>query len=261
MIDRRELLGGAAAGVALAAAGPLAVQAAAPGPEDVRLRALFDAFFQEQVDDSAQAATSLGLDKGARAALKHRLDPRTEAEKARRLQRTRERLARLNAIDKAKLTPSSQLDLEVVSYTTRQGLEGGERFAYGNAGGRYVPYVVSQLSGAYQDVPDFLDTAHTIRTAEDCEAYLDRLKAFAVVMDQDVERWRADQARGVTPPDFILDIALGQMDAPARPPDPRRGAGGEPAPPRRRRGARRRGLWSPRRRRSSPVRSTRRSTG
>src|SRR5437870_3096512 len=49
------------------------------------------------------------------------------------------------------------------------------RFAYGGVGGYAypVPYVVSQLSGAYQAVPDFLDSQHTIETRADCEAYLD----------------------------------------------------------------------------------------
>ncbi len=210
---RRHLLAGSAAvlgGGALAS--PLSAQTT-PGTEDAKLRALLDRFFEEQVDESPSAATSLGLDKGARAALKHRLDPRTAEEKARRLQRQRDRLQRLGAVDQARLSPASKIDYEVVEYTTRQAIAGGERFAYGNTGGRYAPYVISQLSGAYQDVPDFLDSAHQVRDAEGADAYLDRLKAFAVVMDQDLERFRADQARGVAAPDFAFDTALQQMDA------------------------------------------------
>ena len=210
MIQRRELLGGAAAVAGLAAAGPLSAQTHG---EDAKLRALLDRFFEEQIDDSAQAATSLGLDKGPRAALKHRLDPRTEAEKQRRLGLTRERLQRLQAINRAALSESGKIDYDVVEYTTRQAIEGNTRFAFGSAGGRYVPYVISQLSGAYQDVPDFLDSAHQVRDAEGADAYLDRLKAFAVVMDQDLERFRADQARGVLAPDFTLDTTLAQLDA------------------------------------------------
>ena len=41
----------------------------------------------------------------------------------------------------------------------------GARFHYGNAGGRPAPYVVSQLGGAYYQVPDFLDTQHPIHNA------------------------------------------------------------------------------------------------
>ena len=212
MLHRREMLSGAAAAGALAAASRVQAQPAA-GAADVALRTLLDRFFEEQVDDSPAAATSLGLDKGARAPLKHRLDPRTAAEKARRLARQKERLTRMAAIDRAALSPASRIDYDVVEYTTRQSVEGAERFAYGNTGGRYVPYVISQLSGAYQDVPDFLDSAHQVRDAEGADAYLDRLRAFAVVMDQDLERFRADQAMGVRAPDFTLDTALQQMDA------------------------------------------------
>ena len=47
---------------------------AAPASGDARLNRLFEEIFQEQVSDSPELATSLGLDKGANAKLKSLLD-------------------------------------------------------------------------------------------------------------------------------------------------------------------------------------------
>ena len=48
--------------------------------------------------------------------------------------------------------------------------------------------MISQLTGAYQSIPDFLDTKHTIATAEDADAYLSRLSDFATQLDADSSR-------------------------------------------------------------------------
>jgi uncharacterized protein (DUF885 family) len=88
--------------------------------------------------------------------------------------------------------------------------EAGAAFDYGSGGAR-SPYVLSQLGGAYQSVPDFLDTQHRIDTGADADAYLSRMNDFATVMDQELEQARHDVALGVTPPDFIIDKALIQM--------------------------------------------------
>jgi uncharacterized protein (DUF885 family) len=86
-------------------------------------------------------------------------------------------------------------------------------FAYGGVGGFGYPVanVVTQVSGAYQAIPDFLVTQHTIATAEDAQAYLDRLAAFATAIDEETAHVRADAGRGVTPPGFLIDRTLSQL--------------------------------------------------
>ncbi len=74
-IDRRSFLA-TTAGAALVAATPALAQA---GGEDAKLRAQLDAMFETLVDDSPRFATSLGLDKGARAHLKSQLDDNSAA--------------------------------------------------------------------------------------------------------------------------------------------------------------------------------------
>ncbi|HET6970839.1 MAG TPA: twin-arginine translocation signal domain-containing protein, partial [Phenylobacterium sp.] len=93
-IDRRSFLATTAAG-ALAAATPALAQA---GSEDARLRARLDAMFEALVDDSPRFATSLGLDKDKRAALKSQLDDNSQAGRDRRLERSRRWVRELKAI-------------------------------------------------------------------------------------------------------------------------------------------------------------------
>ena len=214
MLNRRDLLLTGAAGAAIAAAPALA---AAPAPaktgEDAKLAAMLDRFFQAQVDESPLQATSLGLDKGARAPLKAQLDDRSSAEKARRLARVKARMAELKTVDRSKLTGLSAVDYDVVAYQFANSISAGERFSFGEVGGRFSPYVISQQNGAYQSIPDFLDSQHRVATKEDADAYLSRLRAFPRALDQDVERMREDAGRGVIAPVFDLDTALGQLRA------------------------------------------------
>ena len=60
-------------------------------------------------------------------------------------------------------------------------------------------------------MPDFLNTAHTINSKDDAEAYLSRLEAFAVALDQDSPMQRIEASRGYVAPAWSLDLALGQM--------------------------------------------------
>ena len=79
--------------------------------------------------------------------------------------------------------------------------------------------MISQLTGSYQSPPDFLDSQPSIEAKADADAYLARLEAFAVALDQESEQARHDAGQGVIPPDFALDKTLIQMiglhDAPA----------------------------------------------
>jgi uncharacterized protein (DUF885 family) len=206
-LDRRAFLATASAA---ALATPAFAQA---GSEDARLRAQLDRMFEEGVDDSPRLATSLGLDKGARAHLKSKLDDNSAAGKARRLERARRWVRELKAIDRAGLSAASRVDYDVVLYANERTVAYGDKWKFGDTGGNFSPYVISQRGGSYANVPDFLDSQHRVATTADAEAYLARLSAFAKAMDNDVARQTADVAMGVVPPDFVCDLSLGQMRA------------------------------------------------
>jgi uncharacterized protein (DUF885 family) len=205
-MDRRHFLAAASAG-ALGAALPAAAQ---PGSEDAKLRALLDRFWDEQVGESPETATTLGLDTGARAILRSRVSNYSEAGRTAMFLRMKVRLAELRTVDRARLSPASQIDYDVVAYQYARGVEGAERFAFGEGAAAgfsyapYSPYVVSQLSGPYQALPDFLDSKHPVQTAADAEAYLMRLRLIGAAIDDSTASLKAQAARGVLAPDFLL---------------------------------------------------------
>ena len=202
-----------AAAAALPATAQLAGQAgASPSAADMQLREMLDRFFSAGLAESPEGATRLGLDTGVLAPLRSQLDDRSAAGVAADLARAKAELAQLQAVPVAALSPSSRLDHEVVTYQLEHAISGAERFTYGASMGRYAPYVLTQLTGAYRDVPDFLDSQHRVRDAADADAYLARVSAFATAIDQDTQRQADDAASGVFAPDYLLDTTLSLLD-------------------------------------------------
>jgi uncharacterized protein (DUF885 family) len=150
------------------------------------------------------------MDTAARATQKSEIDDGSEAGIERQKALTASQLARLNAFDRANLSARDALSYDVVMYGLRTNDAANKAFRYGT-GGAGQPFVLSQLNGSYQQLPSFLDNQHTIETKADADAYIARLAGFAVLLDQEVEVAGHDLAMGVTPPDFALAKALGQM--------------------------------------------------
>lgn len=213
MFNRRELTLSAASVAVLA---PLAGVRAQKLSEDDRLDALLDTLFQESLRQNPEGATQLGLDVGANADLKSKLRDESAAGIAAARALNTDQLRRLEAVDRNALSAPGKVNLDTVLYT-RRSTAAVTAFDFGGTSFGPSPYVVSQIGGAYQSVPDFLDTKHKITDAADADAYLARLAAFAIQLDQNTERMAHDAGLGVTPPDFILDTTLVQMTATRKP--------------------------------------------
>ncbi len=214
-INRRTLLQSSTA-AALAALPPVSARAAG---DAATLNTLFDAMFKEGLQRNPQGATLLGLDKGANAALKARMNDASAAGIAADKAQTADQLRRLKEFDASALTGMDRINYDTVRYIRETAVR-LQAFAFGgSAGFGGSPYVVSQLTGAYQNVPNFLDTKHGIDTAQDSQAYLSRLEAFATQLDDETQRLTHDSALGVIPPDFILDLALAQLNQTRQPAD------------------------------------------
>jgi len=205
MLDRRQLLAGSAA------AGLAAPTFAATSSEGTRLTALLDAFWDEGLKRNPEGTTERGLDTGANAPLKHKLNDVSragiEADRADVAHRAR----RLAAINRKALTGMDAVNYDTVSYV----VESERRVLALDVGGTdgFSPscYVLSPITGVYHGVPDLLENKHKVEDAEGADAYLDRMKAFAGALDDNTQRFHHDVARGVVPPDFIIDITLTQM--------------------------------------------------
>ncbi|MBV8910467.1 MAG: DUF885 family protein [Gammaproteobacteria bacterium] len=164
----------------------------------------------ERFTRSPEQLTSLGLDKGKYAWAKAKLTPASLEHLHELKRQNASQLERLHALPRASFSGPDLAHYDTVAYQL-DTLVRTAPFDYGDVRGYVVPYVVSQLTGAYQTVPTFLDREHQIATREDAEAYLARLRDFAAVLDQETERVRHDAGLNVVPPDFLIDRALQQM--------------------------------------------------
>jgi uncharacterized protein (DUF885 family) len=209
-MDRRSFLTASATVALLPLTDVPAIAAVTkPGSGDAKLNALFEEIFQERVRNSPGLASSLGLDKGPNAALKSKFDTDPNAvTRSKNLARNRRAIARLKAISPATLSGAAKLNREVVIYSLETAIASPSRWNIDSAQG---PYPITQQDGSYFDIPDFLNTSHTIDNAADAEAYLSRLSQFGTLLDNDTAEQRAQAARGFLAPAWSIDLALGQM--------------------------------------------------
>ncbi|WP_294319525.1 DUF885 family protein [uncultured Sphingomonas sp.] len=211
-LTRRDWIAGAAAST-LATALPVRAQGSA-APADKAAEATLTRIADAMLLDSPETASGLGIDTGARAALKSRLGDRSAAGQRLVADHLRTHVATLKRIDTAPLSPATRTDIDVVKTAFETALD-GFALPYGDVavgGWRNTPYVVIQNVGAYLDVPRFLDSDHSIANRADAEAYLARLESYAIQLDGETQRVRTALAMGVVPPDFLLDKTIRQLE-------------------------------------------------
>ena len=161
-----------------------------------------------------ETATSLGVDKDERQALRSRLSDRSAAGQQVVAETLRDDLARASAVNTAALSRETRASLEVVKSAYHTALEGFD-LPYGDVavgGWRNTPYVVIQNVGAYLDIPRFLESEHLVANAADAEAWIARLEQYPAALDGELERMRAARAAGLVPPAFLIDKALAQLE-------------------------------------------------
>lgn len=206
--DRRTVLAGIGGLAAASMAGPgIAAESA-----DARVDTLLAGQFEQGLREDPTRATSLGIDTGARAALRAQFPDWSPAARAERARRIDSDLAAVRAIKPDTLGTSARIahDSAEFDLVTRQRLA---RFPYhtGGFGHRPGPYAVTQLGGFYTGVSTFLDSQHPVATKADADAYLVRLQAIPALLDADTGIVNANAAMGVVAPRFILDQALQQL--------------------------------------------------
>ena len=218
MMNRREAL----AALASTAAVPL-LHGCGNGPTppstmktntDADALALLDQIGENYLRFAPESATSLGIDTGARAALRSQLADRSAdgqqkiAEPGPAGSRTRQGVRHR----RASRTPPAPASRSCAARMPPRSK--GFALPYGDitvGSWRNTPYVVIQNVGAYLDLPRFLDSDHPIENAADAEAYLARLQSYAKQLDGELGRIQAARGKGLVPPAFLIDKALSQM--------------------------------------------------
>lgn len=204
-MTRRALMGATAAGIAITAAGC----GQTGGSASARFTALLDQLCIDILKESPEASTSLGVsEEQAGGRFIDKLDDSSREAFIRQRAVAERAITALQGIDRAQLTGQEPVTYDV-ALTSMQNQVAAQQFEFG--GGAQSPYVVTQLGGAYTQIPDFLDTRHPVTTRDETEAYLSRLSAYARKLDQESAVIAADAGAGMIPPDFCIDGAVNQL--------------------------------------------------
>jgi uncharacterized protein (DUF885 family) len=217
LFDRRQTMTALLGGTMLAGMGGISSLAhAATGetatPAGTAARALYDRLFWQGLEASPEGATSLGLDTGDYARLRGRLSSSATADRFGSAKALVDAKSAIDALSTEGMTATERNQLDVLKWFVARSEE-IVRTPYGGFDGYPIPYTLTQLTGSYQSVPDFLDSTHPVATTADAEAALQRMAQMAVEIDNEVERSRAEAAMGVIPPSFILTKTLTQTRA------------------------------------------------
>ncbi len=207
-ITRRQALTGAAAAMASISlpARALAAVSAATTPA----AALLDTLAWGLLERGPTGATALGVDTGAHAALRGKLDDRSPAGVAATKAFLTDALGKLDNVERTGLDAGTLTSLAVTQSAFRTALD-GMALPYGDVaigGWRNTPYVVVQNVGGWLDVPQALDGDQPVRDAADAEYYLERLAATPALLDGETVRIRLAREGGLVPPDFLLDKTI-----------------------------------------------------
>ena len=202
-MSRRALLGATAASVMLAACN----RTTADGSGD--LNGILDRLCVDFLRESPEYATSLAVsEEQAGGRFIDRLSDASKEAFIRNRGIAERGVQELQGLDRATLSAHDAVTYDVVLTALQNQVESG-RFEHG--GGAGSPYVISQLTGSYTFIPDFLASQHPITNREQTDAYLTRLSAYARVLDQEAARFGEDSGAGVLPPDFAMDGAIRQL--------------------------------------------------
>ena len=220
LLTRREALAALASSAGLPLmAGCTREPASTPSPStEADTTALLDDIANNLLRLTPETATSLGIDTGARADLRAQLTDRSTEGLQRIANQLRRDLERANAFDASRLSHPTRTSFDVVRSAYATAVD-GFALPYGDVpvgGWRITPYVVIQNVGAYLDIPRFLDSDHRIESASDAEAYLARLQSYAKQLDGELGRTQMARAKGLVPPAFLIEKALGQMSLSAK---------------------------------------------
>ncbi|ANP46321.1 hypothetical protein ATE48_10535 [Candidatus Viadribacter manganicus] len=171
--------------------------------------AVLDRSVANSLRRSPERCTSLGLTEeraGYRFIDKVSDASKAAAREARALQQTS--LNELRAINRDALTPRDRVTYDVVETAWVNSLDSS---AFEVGGGAGSPYVVTQLTGAYRSMPNFLNEQHPLRSVDEADGYLARIDGFVGQLDAETAIIAEDAAAGVIPPDFAIDKAVLQL--------------------------------------------------
>lgn len=210
LTTRRALLGATTATLALTAIG-CARQNQGGSAE---LSAILDRISTQILHEAPEFATALAVsEEQAGGRYIDRLSDASREGQARLLSIAENARAELQRIDRDSLQGQDAVTYDTVMTAVDDNIATAQ---FKSGAGAQAPYTVTQLTGAYVNIPDFLASQHPVTNRDEADAYLSRLSEYTRVLDQESARVAQDAADGVIPPNFTIERALQQLRGFAR---------------------------------------------
>jgi len=173
-----------AAAILLAACGPQ------QSPSE-QANATFDALFDESLKTSPEFMTYLGMRERY-----DEWDDNSEQAYQDSVALTEKHLETLKAIDASALDKVSALSLKLYKQRLENGLEDTQW--------RYHGYPVNQMFGTHSSIPSFLINQHLIANPDEARAYVARVKAVPLVLDELISDLSIRADKGIIAPKFVF---------------------------------------------------------
>jgi len=157
--------------------------------ESAKMHKLFDGEWEWQLRDNPEGATNLGDRR-----YDDQLTDRSASAFEHRRAHNRETLARIQAIDRARLSEADQLNYDLFLLQEREAVE-GDRYPY-----ELVP--INQMGGVFSLLGDLAQQIPR-DTVKDHENFLARMRAFPRAIDETIALLKRGAAMGLTPPRFL----------------------------------------------------------
>jgi len=167
-----------------------------PASEDSRLLEFFSSSFTRELEDSPEFMTALGMKKRY-----GEWSDYSEAfmDKSHKATVTDTAFMR-DRIDRSRLSPQMRVSYDIFLFRNEQRLA--------NYPFRYHNYEASHFGGPHQSIPNLLINQHRIDDVSDAEAFIARINATPLMMQQVGDFMQASAARGINLPRFSYRLMI-----------------------------------------------------
>ncbi|MDQ3617605.1 MAG: DUF885 domain-containing protein [Pseudomonadota bacterium] len=188
---------------------PVSTSTGPAGTADARNAQSVSDFYTSFTDEwmRRQPSSSTGsryFDGAVQDAMDRQLTPQSAQFDRDTVALARRGLAQLARFDRAAMTDADRVSADLMRWQLERIVE-GERFAD-------TQFPLQQMSGANVGLPNLMTVIHPLRTSRDADNYLARLRLFDERMGEAVTEARAQSAKGILPPRFILQATIAQME-------------------------------------------------
>jgi uncharacterized protein (DUF885 family) len=175
------------------------------------INAFYTRVFAQFALDDPELLSSLGMLDGV--GLRFVNDDLTDASIAHddaQIKKLQEDYDTLKSYDVSDYTGQDKLSYDILDYFLGVQVK-GERWRWHN-------FPVNQMFGVQSSLPNFMAQQHRVQDERGGRDYIARLSKFPVKFAQIIENLRAREAKGVIPPQFVVEKVLTQMQGFIAPP-------------------------------------------